>query len=274
MGLPLNHSISPGRCDLAPDAVRAAMHKLSCYDCVLDQDVRQFRAHDHGDLELASADPEKAFSKILPTIVAPSEKAPWVLLGGDNGITRPGVHCMGRTLEKVGLLTLDAHLDMRTVENGLHNGNPIRALLADGLPAANISQVGISSFANSWEYYNDAKEYGNTIRLIDECHEIGFAEVVSQELERLSKTCAAIYVDVDLDVMDACYAPGCPGARPGGTTPLQLVQAMRRIGQCPLVTMIDIVEMDPQRDPGIQTALAAGMVLLSFVAGRIAIPSQ
>ena len=35
------------------------------------------------------------------------------LLGGDNSITYPGVHGLGVALERCGLLTLDAHFDLR-----------------------------------------------------------------------------------------------------------------------------------------------------------------
>ena len=59
-------------------------------------------------------------------------------------------------LDEVGLITLDAHLDMRDLADGLGNGNPVRALIDDGLPGANIAQVGLAPFANSRAMQADA----------------------------------------------------------------------------------------------------------------------
>jgi arginase family enzyme len=59
-------------------------------------------------------------------------------------------------------ITLDAHFDMRDLDSGLSNGNPVRALLEDGLPGANIAQVGLASFANSRAMHEDAVEAGSS----------------------------------------------------------------------------------------------------------------
>ncbi len=60
-----------------------------------------------------------------------------LLVGGNKQVTRPGVHALGLPLDKVGLITLDAHFDMRGTAQGLGNGNPVRALREDGLPGKN-----------------------------------------------------------------------------------------------------------------------------------------
>src|SRR6185437_8510616 len=48
------------------------------------------------------------------------------------------------TLGRVGLITFDAHFDLRDTDLGLNNGNPVQALLEDGLPGANIGQIGLA----------------------------------------------------------------------------------------------------------------------------------
>jgi arginase family enzyme len=78
-------------------------------------------------------------------------------------VTRPGVLGLGDTLAEIGLITLDAHFDMRDTGEGLSNGNPVRALIEDGLPGANIAQVGLASFANSAAMHRDAVAAGNFI---------------------------------------------------------------------------------------------------------------
>ena len=44
-------------------------------------------------------------------------------------------------LDKVGLLTLDAHFDMRDTSEGLSNGNPVRALIDGTVPSTTASRA-------------------------------------------------------------------------------------------------------------------------------------
>ena len=97
-----------------------------------------------------------------------SEHALTLLAGGNNAITRPAVLALGIPLARVGLITLDAHFDMRDTDEGLSNGNPVRALIQDGLPGANIAQVGLASFANSKTMHEDALAAGNLVITIEE----------------------------------------------------------------------------------------------------------
>src|SRR5262245_46265005 len=53
-------SITPGRCDLAPAAVRESLRKFSCYDIESDTDISLIKALDLGDLPLADTTLEDA----------------------------------------------------------------------------------------------------------------------------------------------------------------------------------------------------------------------
>ena len=64
-----------------------------------------------------------------------------IVLGGHNGITHRTLAAAG-ALESWGLLTLDAHHDVRPYEpDRVGNGSPVRALVDAGLPGANVVQV-------------------------------------------------------------------------------------------------------------------------------------
>jgi formiminoglutamase len=193
-----------------------------------------------------------------------------VILGGDNSITRPGVHGAASSLSDCGLLTLDAHLDLRDLDAGLTNGNPVRALLADGLPGARIVQIGIQPFANSRAYYDVARAAGITIVPVNELRARGVEAVVTNALDRLAKQAKTIYVDLDLDVLDRAFAPATPGSRPGGITPAELRAAARLCGMHPQVRALDLVEVDPTRDVADVTVFATAACLLSFASGLLA----
>lgn len=271
LGVPLHRgSLSPTRADLAPGAVREALARFSTWGGGKTPDLRVVAAADLGDLPLADAMPEEALEPVVEAMGrALDAHQAVVLLGGDNSITRPGVRGLGVPPGRVGLLTLDAHLDLRDVGAGLHNGNPIRALLEEGLPGANVAQVGIQPFANSPEYAEVAEEAGITVVTADEVRARGVHEVVRETLGELERA-DAIYVDLDVDVLDRAYAPACPGARPGGLSPADLRVAARVAGAHPKVRALDLCEVDPTRDVADVTVLAAASFLLAFAAGLAA----
>ena len=255
-------SISGGRCDLAPQAIRAAMDRYSTYDVEFGRDLRALAIHDCGDLKIADRSPEQALEPIREAVSkAVRHSAAVVVLGGDNSITYPAAK------PATGLLTFDAHFDLRALDHGLTNGNPIRALLADGFPGGQIVQVGIQSFANSRAYAEVARQAGITFITLEQIRLRGIENVTAEALTQLSNSADFIYVDFDLDILDRTFAPATPGSRPGGLTPWELRRAARLCGLHPRVRAIDLVEIDPTRDVADATSLAAAACLLSFASG-------
>ncbi|MBL8059923.1 MAG: arginase family protein [Chthonomonas sp.] len=247
-GVPLNKSITPGHCDEAPAAVRDALMYYSLADVEYFSSLDEFGVRDLGD----SLD------------IEPYE-LPTILLGGDNGVTYHGVHAMGLPLDRIGLITLDAHFDLRHLDNGLHNGNPISALLRDGMPGKNITQLGIQSFANSPAYANVAAEAGINVVTIDDLY---YQQIVPTLKEALDGTdVEAFYIDLDIDVLDRAHCPGAPGARPGGMRPEEVFDFAYFVGLEPRVRAMDIVEFDPRLDINKVTALTCAKAMLFFISG-------
>lgn len=279
LGAPLRlGSITPGRCDLAPAAVRAILRKFSCYDVETDANLHLLRARDLGDLPLAEAKLEEAFEPLSKAVRAALDGSDAiVVIGGDNGVTRPGVHGIADSLDRCGLITLDAHFDLRDLANGLTNGNPVRALLADGMPGKNMVQIGIQPFANSQAYAEVAREAGITVMTMDHVRAHGIETLLNEALNYLSDSVEVIYVDLDIDVLDRTFAPATPGSRPGGLTPWELRRAAWLCGVHPKVRAIDLVEVDPEQDLADATVLATGLTLLSFASGlltRLAVKNE
>ena len=173
---------------------------------------------------------------------------------------------LGLPLEKIGLITLDAHLDMRGLEAGLGNGNPVRALREDGLPGRNIVQVGIAPFANSARMHDDALSGGHLLLSVEDVFALGGCAAAVRALEALD-ACRAILVDCDIDVIDCSQFPGAPGARPGGLSARDFFAATRRLAAEPRVRVIDLTEWDPPLDPSDLSALTAGRWLAEVLAG-------
>ncbi len=259
-------SLSPSEAWRTPGEVRTALSRFSVFDGETGADLRRIQVADLGDWEVADLDMYQAPPVIERNAAGLPEAPVKAFLGGDNAITRPLVKGLG-PLGDVGILTLDAHHDVRTTGNGPTNGSPIRGLIEDGLPHGRVIQVGIHSFANSAEYRGYCDDHGIEIITMEAVDDVGAGWVVTSALNDLAERCSWIYVDVDIDVLDAAFAPGCPGARPGGMTPRQLAAAARAAGAHPLARAVDFVEVDPARDPSGLTGMNLATAFLAFVSG-------
>jgi arginase family enzyme len=263
-------SVTPGRCDLAPQSLRSVLPRISRYDIDCACEVGGPIA-DLGDIPLAGLTIEDATPLIRDAVArSVANHSLTLLIGGNNAVTRPGLHGLvsgsRSTLAEVGLITLDAHFDMRSTAHGLANGNPVRALLEDGLPGRNIVQIGLAPFANSKAMHDDALAAGNLVVTIAEFERAGVGASVERALDRLSH-CSAIIVDCDIDVIDRSQFLAAPGARAGGMAAPDFFAAVRLLAAEPRVKVIDLTEWDPPLDPTDLSALTAGRWLAEVLAG-------
>lgn len=261
-------SLSPSDAWRFPGEFRSALSRFSVFDGETGADLRSVAAADLGDWPVDGLDMHTMPVEVRALAAGLAPGPVKAFLGGDNAITRPLVNGLAQgDLAAVGILTLDAHHDVRLTTGGPSNGSPIRGLIEDGLPRGRVVQVGIHSFANSAEYREYCDEHGIEIVTMTTVDEVGAGWVVTSALHDLAKRCRWIYVDVDLDVLDLAFAPGCPGARPGGMTPRQLAAACRAAAAHPAVAAVDFVEVDPGRDHDGLTVMNAVTAFLAFVSG-------
>ncbi len=267
VGVPLAAgSVTPGRCDLAPGMLRGVLRRIGRYDVETASEIG-VRVADRGDVALAGMTIEQATGPVRDVVAASvAAHRLTLVIGGNNAVTRPAVLGLGMALEEVGLVTLDAHFDMRSTANGLGNGNPVRALIEDGLPGRNIAQVGLASFANSGAMHRDAVAAGNLVVTVEEARREGISAAIGRALAHVAH-CSAIVVDCDIDVIDRSQFPGAPGARPGGMAVGDFFAAARMLAGEPKVRVIDLAEWDPPLDPSDLSALTAGRWLAEVLAG-------
>ena len=267
IGAPLGTgSVTPGRCDQAPRRLRETLRRIGLYDVETGRELAS-RIADHGDVELPGLTIEQATAPIRDAIAASAAlHALTLLVGGNNAVTRPAMLGLGGALPSVGLITLDAHFDMRDLDGGLSNGNPVSALIADGLPGANIAQLGLASFANSEAMHRGALAAGNRVVTMADIRRDGIDTAVGQALYHVAH-CSAVVVDCDIDVIDRSQLPGAPGARPGGMAVSDFFAAVRRLASDPRVRVMDLTEWDPPLDPTDLSALTAARWVAECLAG-------
>jgi len=259
-------SVTPGRCDLAPETVRRALKRFSTYDLVEELEL-DLLVRDFGDVPVAGLMPAEGFEPIRKAVEdSLLDHHLTILLGGNNAITRPAAHGLCLPLKEIGLITFDAHFDMRETDTGPMNGNPIRCLLEDGLPGRNICQIGLAAFANTKKMHDDAKTAGIGLWDIEDVLASGIPTAIDWAMESLSHV-EAIMVDFDIDVIDRSQFPGAPGARPEGLPVREFFRAARRIGEEERVRLVDLTEFDPALDVSDISALTAGRWVCEILAG-------
>ncbi len=263
-------SVTPGHCDLAPAALRAVLRRIGRYD--LDN-RHELSAHiaDRGDVAISGLTIEEATAPIRSAVAGSvADHRLTLLIGGNNAVTRPGLlgmaDALGLPLARCGLVTLDAHFDMRDLEDGLSNGNPVRALRKDGLPGRNVVQIGLAPFANSRGMHEEAVAGGHLVISLRNTLVRGLSESIERARAQLGH-CAAILVDCDIDVVDRSQFPGAPGGRAGGMMVEEFLAAARQLAIWPTVRVIDLTEWDPPLDPTDLSALTAGRWMAEVLAG-------
>jgi formiminoglutamase len=260
-------SLSQTGAHATPNAVRRALGRLSTWCASRRIDIAELIAPwDRGDVHDPDIPVEGEWRVRMAAETAVAKSRLLIALGGDNSLSYPVMAgAFGDALPQCGLVTLDAHHDLR---DGRSNGTPVRDLIEAGLPGEQIVQVGIADWANSRSYAVEAHARGVTV--------IGRAEVASRGVENCLREAfdiagaagGEIYVDLDLDVCDRAVAPACPGSMPGGLSATELLHAAYLAGHEPRVRAVDIAEVDATRDaPDERTVALAAMCLLEIAAG-------
>ena len=256
VGVPASQtSLSPTSAHQTPNAIRQALQRYSTAHSDPRVNFEKVSLRDAGDITSPDSDEVVAISE-LKSIAAKSSLV--IALGGDNSITYCGVQAMQAT----GLITLDAHYDLR---DGVSNGSPVRRLIEAGLSGKNVVQIGIADFSNSIEYAKRAKDFGITV--------IPRSELRSKSVEEiwalaLSVVGDKVFVDFDMDVCDRSVVPACPAAAPGGISADELRQFAFLAGSSPSVIGADITEVDVTKDSADErTVRLAALVVLEMAAG-------
>jgi formiminoglutamase len=246
-------------------AIRAALASYSTYaiDAGIDL-LDHVRLLDRGDIH----EPDSRGAVALSQALSRASAEPWILLGGDNALTWHAMRALaGPEIANWGLITFDAHLDMR---DGRSNGSPVRQLLDEGLPGQHVVQIGLADFSNSAPYAAEARGRGVTIVTREALRNRPMLDVITDALAIAGADGRPVYVDIDVDVCDRSVVPGSPAAAPGGLAAHELRQAVRIIAADQRVRALDITEIDVERDSADHRTVRLGALLVLEAAMGIA----
>ena len=259
-------SVSMRSASSTPAAIRDALERYSTWSFEDRVDLAdRVAVVDYGDVEDPDGDGGSArVARALAGVSTDAELT--IVLGGDNAATWHTLRALASdSFSDYGLITLDAHLDLR---DGRSNGSPVRQLLDEGLDPHHVVQVGLADFSNSAPYARGALEAGVTIIGRDAFRREDVASIAKRALEVAGGDGRKVYVDIDLDVADRSVAPGCPAAAPGGLSADEIRTFVREVASSTSVVAIDFTEIDAEQD-GIdrRTIRLAALLVLETLAG-------
>ncbi|MCD5345869.1 arginase family protein [Agromyces sp. S2-1-8] len=264
-------SLSPTDAHTTPAAVRQALRRYSPALVPSRQEGRD--AVDLGEQAVVDAgdivepDGPEGETRTRARVAELLERAETVMaLGGDNSVTvATALGAYGDRLDTAGLITIDAHYDLR---DGVSNGSPVRRLVEAGLDPRRIVQIGIADFANSAVYARRAAELGITVVHRDELHGRRPADVMAEALEIAGAAGGPVHLDIDVDACDRSVVPGCPASMPGGLAAWELRALVRAAGGDARVVSADLAEVDASADaPDGRTVRLTALCVLEFLAG-------
>jgi formiminoglutamase len=259
-------SISKRSSTSTPSAIRKALQRYSTWSLQNRVDLAEHVALvDYGDVR--DPDGEKGGARVAKALAkVTNDEQLTIILGGDNAATWHALRALaGDHFENYGLITLDAHLDMR---EGRSNGSPVRQLLDEGLDPHRVVQVGLADFSNSAPYARTALEAGVTLISRDAFHHEDVITIAQRALDIAGADGRKVYVDIDLDVADRSVVPGCPAAAPGGLSADEVRRFVRALTSSKSVVAIDFTEIDVELDsPDERTVRLAALLVLEALAG-------
>jgi len=238
----------------APAAIREAALNIETYSFRSEISLEEVKIHDVGDLHV-SLDAEETLKRLglVTKDIFKAAKKP-ALIGGEHTLTLGAVRGFDGALAMV---VFDAHLDLRdeymgekvchaTFMRRVFEETKVRKVICVGTRAVCKEELGY------------AEKTGMRFFTSQEVIRRG-AQDISREISNLLDHHEAVYLSIDMDVLDPAYAPAVQNPEPDGLNIHQLLDLVCNVCDGRVVGF-DVTEVTPHYDEGV-TAIQATKVI-------------
>lgn len=254
-----------------PAALRSALSAMAPHPSIAAGTVSVI---DYGDAVTEGEDLETGHAAAT-ALIARVMEAPGstlaVVLGGGHETAWASYQGLMRSLDtrsgadappRWGVLNLDAHFDLRREERAT-SGTPFLQMAQAEAEAGRelaYAVLGISEPSNTQALFSTARERGVRWKTDLACID-GGTEAVREFVADFCRELDVLYLTIDLDVLPAATAPGV-SAPAGLGVPLPLiVTAVRAAASSGCLSLLDVVELNPQLDVDSRTARTAARLI-------------
>lgn len=221
----------------------------------------ELRVKDAGDVHCDNGDLEHAQHVLSEAVAIILENGGFpIVLGGGHEVTFGHFKGLEKTVQgqKVGIINIDAHLDIRPLVDGKGNSGTGFYQIAEESKANKTDfhylALGIQEISNTKSLFDYARDNAVEIVYANEFRQdkLSYIQNVVQDF---AKKVDHIYMTIDMDAFAAAYAPGVSALAFNGIIPDQLFfDVFEQILKLPNLRTIDIAELNPKYDIDNRTA--------------------
>lgn len=252
-----------------PDALRKVMTRLANYSELMELGL------DYGNVPLTTSIHQNYTEASHWIRNAQKESGCTIVVGGghDHGYSQIlGVHdhYQGQKKNpKIGVINIDAHLDLRKPEPLPSSGSPFyMAIESKILEGKNLIEFGIQKHCNGAELWNYARKHHVKIVLFDEIPRHKRVEAFKKQLTALSKRVDYIVISLDLDSLAEAYCPGVSAPQADGFNTSEIFEMIRLAAKNKKTVSLGIFELSPILDYSEQTARVAVGAAVQFISHK------
>ena len=222
-------------------------HGIDCRNLKI-LDLGNVQVDDEANLEKAHELLEECVYNALNRLGA----ATVFVVGGGNDQSYPNAKGLLRHVEKfdrVGVINLDAHLDVRDLKNGQHHsGSPFRRLLqTEGFNGSHFVEYAAQGTQCSQKHVDFINEKGaNIYWLQKDVERVGAVPLFNQILTKDFANTDKIFVSFDLDCVSMAWAGGVSCPSPLGLTAQNALEICFNAGHNSKVQLFDLSEYNPK----------------------------
>ena len=270
LGIPFDTG-SPFRvgCRFGPSAVRAMSLMLRPINPYQNLNVfEECAIVDYGDADVVPGYLPESFERIeaaLAPLVA--RRVIPIGIGGDHSIALPELRALGRRHGPLAVLHFDSHTDTwDTYFAGQRHsaGTRCRRGVEEGLIDAHASmQIGMRGSLFSSQDIEQSLALGYEVVSTDQMLDASVDTLARRILAKFRGR--RVFLSFDLDVVDPAFAPGVQTPEAGGPSARDVLRLLRSLRGLDLAGA-DVVEMNPNYDPGQISALLAATVVAEILA--------
>jgi len=212
------------------------------------------------DLETARKEQTECISELIQNQYIP------IVLGGGHETALGDFLGLAKHYQNIAIINIDAHFDLRIPVENSTSGTPffeMAAFCRQNQRDFNYLCIGIQPTGNTEALFKRAEELNVRTVLADEVH-IDLNDALRQ-LEDYIFPFDAVYLSLDLDVLDSAFAPGVSAPCVNGLTPFQVKSIIRKIIQSGKLKLFDVVELNPEFDQDSRTAKLAAHYIWEIV---------
>ena len=165
-------------------------------------------------------------------------------IGGDHSISYSLVRAFNDVFRDGFLIIFDAHADCMKVGKEPSHEEWLRGIIEKGFLKENIVLVGVRNIWPEEKAFLEEKKV-----MVVEMKQIqeNIGEVCDLLMEK-ARNKEALYISIDIDVVDPAYARGTGYLEPGGLSSRELIYFLQRLVLLKNFKAADIVEINPNKD--------------------------